>query len=258
MESSSCKYLYRHRTNPLLPPHYMCYCHHIIIDHDCSMIRRVDSIRLEENCIVNLICIELDTTANKIIKYQDFIFWCFESNSEFFSIRYSFLRFFKRKMTTVSIVSCWELKIFLFLSERSEAFTGTETVVCTSLFTEFMEFFLIYMRPFTLGIRTKTTIMMWTLIWTYPNECKCLNNLINRILNETSSISILDTNDKFSIVMPCPEIRIERSTQVTDMNISSWRWSKTGTNSHTKIGDNMVCNISKTLKKARNPSQRNH
>ena len=202
----------------------------MIIDDHCTMIGWIDTIRLQEYGIINLVRVEFYTTTDKVIKNKNFIFWCFESNSEFFSTCHTFTSLLKRKMPTVSIISSWKLEFFLFLSEICESFACTKTIIGTSFFTEFMEFFLINRSSFTLGIWSISTIMVWSFIRTHSYGCESLDNLINSIFYETSTISILNPDNKFPIIMPSPKIRIKSSTQVTNMDVSSWGWSKACTN----------------------------
>jgi hypothetical protein len=66
------------------------------------------------------------------------------------------------------------------------------------------------------------------LIW---RESECVMDIedrIDRSLYEASTIGILYPYDIFSVIMLCPEVRIEGSSEITYMDRSCRGWSETG------------------------------
>jgi hypothetical protein len=233
-ECTSGEYLSRHRADPLLASHHMRYRHEMIIDDNSSMIGGVDTIRFEEYCIIRLIGIELDTTTDHIVEYESLITRYLESNSILVPIGNTRMSLFEREMSTVSIISRSEMEFDLFLMQELESLRSTEAIIRSSLFTESSESWCIFAESLTLSIWPVSTIMVWPLIRSHTDECEGRYDFVHSILDETSPIGILDPNYELSLIVSCPEVRIESGTQVTDMEIPSWRWGETGTNSHGK------------------------
>jgi hypothetical protein len=186
-ESTSCEYLSGHRTDPLFTSHHMRDRHEMIVDDDSSMIGRIDAIRFEEDGIISLIRIELDTTTDHIVEYKDFVFWDFESDSISLTISNTSMSLFQRNMTTMSIISRSEMELDLLFMEELESFRSTETIICSSLLTW-----------------PVSTIMMRPLIRPYTDEREGRYDLIYCIFDETTPISILDSHDELSLIVPGP------------------------------------------------------
>lgn len=77
--------------------------------------------------------------------------------------------------------------------------------------------------------------MVWTFIRSNTDEGEGRYDLVYCILDETSPIRILDTNYELSLIVSRPEICIQSGTQVTDMEVSSWGWSETRSDSHIRV-----------------------
>lgn len=116
-ECTSREYLSRHRADPLFTSHHMRYSHEMIIDDNGTMIGRIYTIRFEENSIICLIGVELDTTTDHIIEYESFIFRYLEPDSIAFTFCYLCMSLFEREMSTMSIISRSEMEFDLFLME---------------------------------------------------------------------------------------------------------------------------------------------
>ncbi len=170
-QSSCCENLNRNRANPLFPTHDMSDCHHIIINHNSSMICRVDSVRLQEYSIIDLRSLEFDTSTNDVVEDDRLSFWDFESNSTFFSIIDAISSFIIGNMSTVTIVSRWELEFFLLFPKSHESLRSTEAIIRTSLFAELMKSRCIFMESFTLSIGSIFSLMMGSLIRHYLQDC---------------------------------------------------------------------------------------
>ena len=138
----------------------------------------------------------------------------------------------EREMTTVTIVSRSEVELDLFLMEEFESLWSTKAVVCSSLLAESPESWCILTQSLALCIWSISTIMMWSLIRSHTDECESIDDLVHRILDETSPIGILDSHYELSLIVSCPQIGIEGSTQIADMQVSGWRWGETRTDSH--------------------------
>ncbi len=224
-ESSRCEYLSRHRADPLFPSHHMRDRHKVIIDNNSSMIGRIDAIRLQEYRVVRLIGIELDTTTDHIVEYESFIARYLESDSIFLSFCNTSMSLFEWEMSAVSIVSRSEMELNLLLVEELESLRRTEAIIRSSFFAESPESWCILAQSLTLSVRSISTIMVWSLIRSHTDERERRYDLVHCILDETSPICILDPDDELSLIVSCPEVRIQSGTQVTNMEIPGWRRS---------------------------------
>jgi hypothetical protein len=203
----------------------------MVIDYNGSMIGR-NPVRFHKYTIIYFRSIELDTSTDYIVEYNLFTLWYLEANRELISLCDAFTSFFERDMTTVSIISWRELELFLFCSECVETFCTTETIIGTSLFYELMEAFVIDMETMGLDIWSKSSIVLWSFIRSKSHTIECIDHPLDTSFDETSLISIFDTENEFTIVVMCPEIAIESGTDTTDMHVTRWGWCETCSNSH--------------------------
>lgn len=203
-KSSCSKNLNWYRTYPLFCPHDMSNLHHIIIYNDCTMVCRIDTVRLQEYCIIYLIRIELNTTTNNIVKYNFLIFWNLKSYGKFLAIRDTFSGFLEWEVTTMSIIPWWELEFFLLSTECCKSLWGTETIIGSSLLAHLVKSWSIGIYTFWLNIWSIFTTMTNTLIRRESEDIMCIENPLNCTLDEASSICILYTYDILSLIMVCP------------------------------------------------------
>jgi hypothetical protein len=98
-----------------------------------------------------------------------------------------------------------------------------------------MESWCIGINSFGLDIWAIFATMTNTLIWYKPKDIMCIENAIYSSLYKTSPISILYTDDVLSPIMVCPEVTVECSAEGSYMDITSWGWCETGTDSHGEV-----------------------
>jgi hypothetical protein len=113
----------------------------------------------------------------------------------------------------MSIISRWELQLFLFFFQCFEAFTGTETIIRTSLFTQLAKSWCINIEALALCIWPIPAVMMRALIWHNIELSVSLEYTLDGTLDETSTIGILYTEDIFTTIMSRPEITVQHSTE---------------------------------------------
>ena len=89
--------------------------------------------------------------------------------------------------------------------ESRETFCTTETVIRATSLAETLEPWLIYVKPFTLCIRSHPTIMVRSLIGSHPEYIMNLEDFIDRILDEPGTICIFDPHNVLSLIFPRPE-----------------------------------------------------
>jgi hypothetical protein len=121
-------------------------------------------------------------------------------------------------------------------AEFVKSLTRTEAVIRTPLFAEPLESWRIGIEALWLDIWTIWTSMSHTLIGYESEDIMSIEYSIDRSLDEPSTIGILYTYYIRSLIVVRPEIAVERSTQWSDMQVSSRWWSETGTDGHRDEG----------------------
>jgi hypothetical protein len=103
------------------------------------------------------------------------------------------MRLLDREVTTVSIISGWELELLLLSTKSIESFTRTEAVIGTPLVTEFLESWRIGIEALWLDIWAIFATMPYTLIGRETEYIMSIEYGIDRSLDESSTISIFYT-----------------------------------------------------------------
>ncbi len=226
--------VFRCRRKILHASHNICNAHHMIINDIRKVIGR-EAIALDQDLFIQCFIFNCNMSEDLVIKRSCSFGRNCLTNDKSIALSNSCFTFCRCKKLAWIIILERFTACFLQLSLCIDHIFIAEAVMSAAFSNQFLGVLHINaaLDSFRLHIRTILSADIRSFIMFQVASLQCFINNICCTFNQTSLISILDSQDKYSVwIFFRNQICIESRTKVPNMHIASRTWCKSCSNSH--------------------------
>ena len=122
------------------------------------------------------------------------------------------------------------LEVFYLLTLSLKLLWSVESDIGLSAFQQLVYILTINLAALALTVRAMTSSEGNTLVEFQSEPSECLKDIFLCARHKPVGVSILNAENKISVMLTCKEIIIQRRTHTTDVERACWTWCKTHTN----------------------------